>query len=191
MKYAFSSTLHKTDTIYVCPCEQVCVLRRSTFAENQQQSSSSENWCTLLERRWRWGSVCCCTIESAVFSWSPATSWPLLPSCGRSTHTSAWLPSLSWTNLWIRWTTWDQETALSVSARMTSTPSAGRLKPEDSRVLWSTAAYRLVSTRTHRGSARSLCNSIIMETKLSYCVIYQAPSSHRPKSLMTLTTPAR
>lgn len=40
----------------VSPCEQVCVLRRSTFAENQQQSTSSESWCTPPERRWRWGS---------------------------------------------------------------------------------------------------------------------------------------
>lgn len=42
--------------LFVSLCEQVCVLRRSTFVENQQQSTSSENWCTPPERKWRWGS---------------------------------------------------------------------------------------------------------------------------------------
>lgn len=94
----------------------------------------------------------------------------LLVTCCRSTHMSAWLPSVSWTKLWIHWTTSDQGTVSSALARTTSTPSAGRLRPEDWSVPWSTAAYRLVSAHSHH---HIFCSASVCEIQaiLSYCVI--------------------
>lgn len=100
---------------------------------------------------------CCAVFGLTVLALSPFSS----SLCDRSTPTSVWLRSLCWIRLWSRWTTSDQVTVSSASVKMTSTPSADRLRSEDRNVLWFMGAYLQVSVWA---SAKTWMRVLIHET---------------------------